>query len=91
MPRNRPNIDRDDKIGEIVDVAARQLADGGLAALSVAAIGRELGLAHNAIRWYFPSRDDLVVAAVRRLLEQVVAEKPPAPPLAAGLTTIALP
>jgi len=78
VPRNRFSVEREEKIAEIIDVAARQLEEGGMSALSVAAIARELGLAHNAIRWYFPTRDHLLVAAVRRLLERVITQKPPA-------------
>ena len=77
MPSTRSNVDRDVKVAQIVEVAAGQLERGGVSALSVAAIARELGIAHNAIRWYFRTRDDLLVAAVRRLLERVVARKPP--------------
>jgi AcrR family transcriptional regulator len=78
VPKNRSSVDREAKVSEILDLAAAQLETGGISELSVAAISRELGIAHNAIRWYFPTRDDLLVAAVRRLLERVVAKKPPA-------------
>jgi AcrR family transcriptional regulator len=43
----------------------------------VAAIARELGLAQNAIYWYFPSRDHLLVAALERMLRDIAARKPP--------------
>lgn len=44
--------------------------------LSVAAIARELGLAQNAIYWYFPSKDHLFVAALERILTDVIARRP---------------
>ena len=78
MPRNRQDVDREEKVSAIVAVAARQLKQGGVAALSVAGIARELGLAHNAIRWYFPTRDELLVAAMRHLVGHLVARKPTA-------------
>src|SRR3712207_9351388 len=40
-------------------------------------IARELGIAQNAVYWYFPSKDHLFVAALERMLRDVVARKPP--------------
>jgi AcrR family transcriptional regulator len=76
MPKTRPAISRDEKVGEIVELAERRLRDGGYDALSVAAIARELGLAQNAIYWYFPSKDHLFVAALERMLREIAARKP---------------
>ena len=45
-------------------------------ALSVAGIARELGVAQNSIYWYFPSRDQLLVATMERMLADIVARKP---------------
>jgi TetR/AcrR family transcriptional regulator, cholesterol catabolism regulator len=42
----------------------------------VAAIARELGLAQNAIYWYFPPKDHLFVAALERMLREIAARKP---------------
>jgi AcrR family transcriptional regulator len=61
---------------EILATAEQQLRHGGYQALSVAAIARQLGLAQNAIYWYFPSKDDLFVATLRRMLAAVSARKP---------------
>jgi AcrR family transcriptional regulator len=76
MPRTRTDLERDAKVGEIVEAAECRLRDGGYEALSVAGIARELGLAQNAIYWYFPSKDHLFVAALERMLEEIVARKP---------------
>jgi AcrR family transcriptional regulator len=76
MPRTRPKQSRDEKRDEILAVAERRLREGGYEALSVAAIARELGLAQNAIYWYFPSKDDLFVAAMQRILHELAARKP---------------
>jgi AcrR family transcriptional regulator len=75
VPRSRPEIDRDEKVAEIVAAAERRLRDGGYQALSVVGIARELKLAQNAIYWYFPSKNHLFVAALRRLLEDIAARK----------------
>lgn len=63
-------------MAEIVLAAERRLEEGGYEAMSVAAIARELGLAQNAIYWYFPSKDDLFVAALRQMLRDIAARKP---------------
>lgn len=76
VPRTRPDIDRDQKVDEIVAAAERRLRDGGYDALSVVDIARELGVAQNAIYWYFPSKNHLFVAALERLLTDIAARKP---------------
>jgi AcrR family transcriptional regulator len=76
MPRTRPDIERDEKVRQIVEAAERRLRDGGYEALSVAAVARELGLAQNAIYWYFPSKDHLFVAALQHILRDIAARKP---------------
>jgi AcrR family transcriptional regulator len=76
MPKTRPAESRDDKMNEILTAAEERLREGGYQALSVAAIARELGLAQNAIYWYFPSKDELFVATMNRMLEKIAARKP---------------
>jgi AcrR family transcriptional regulator len=75
VPRSRPEIDRDEKVADIVAAAERRLRDGGYQALSVVGIARELKLAQNAIYWYFPSKNHLFVAALQRLLEDIAVRK----------------
>jgi TetR/AcrR family transcriptional regulator, cholesterol catabolism regulator len=76
MPKTRQAVSRDEKVTEIVAAAERRLREGGYDALSVAAIARELGLAQNAIYWYFPSKDHLFVAALEQMLREIAARKP---------------
>ena len=76
MPRTRPELNREDKMAEILAAAERRLYEGGFDALSMIGIARDLGLAQNAIYWYFPSKDHLFVAALERTLRTVVARKP---------------
>jgi AcrR family transcriptional regulator len=76
MPKTRHAETRDEKVGEIVELAEKRLREGGYEALSVAGIARELGLAQNAIYWYFPSKDHLFVAALERMLRDIAARKP---------------
>jgi AcrR family transcriptional regulator len=71
-------LDREAKVAEIVEAAVAQLRRGGYRALSVASLARELGLSPNSIYWYFPSKDDLLIAGVREIVAQLLAAKPPA-------------
>lgn len=48
----------------IKQTAARHLAAGGAAALSLRAVARELGLASSALYRYYPSRDALLTALI---------------------------
>jgi AcrR family transcriptional regulator len=76
MPSTRRELSREEKMGDIVTAAARRLGEGGYNAVSIAGIARELGIAHNAVYWYFPSKDDLVVAAFRHKVHELMARKP---------------
>lgn len=49
---------------EVKQVALRQLAEGGPQALSINAIGRELGVSGPALYRYYSSRDDLLTELV---------------------------
>jgi TetR/AcrR family transcriptional regulator, cholesterol catabolism regulator len=63
-------------MGEILELAQRSLREGGYEALSVVGIARELGVAQNAVYWYFPSKDHLFVAALNGMLTEITARKP---------------
>ena len=76
MPRTRADVARTDKLDEIVEAARGRLVDGGYGALSVADIARQLGVAQNAIYWYFPTKDHLLVAAVEGILHDILDCKP---------------
>jgi AcrR family transcriptional regulator len=76
LPKTRTALSKEEKVDRIVIAAERRLEAGGFDALSVTAIARELGLAQNAIYWYFPSKDHLFVAALERMLREIAARKP---------------
>src|SRR3954470_7742743 len=78
VPRRRVELERDEKTREILDAAAVRLRADGYDGLSVAALARELGIANNSVYWYFPSKDELVIAAVDEMLRDIVGRKPPA-------------
>ncbi len=73
-------MDREDKIEEILDAAKRVLRSGGYDALSFKQIADELGLARGALYWYFPSKDDLFVAAAASAFNDALSR----PPVRAG-------
>jgi len=77
VPKTRTDLDREAKVAEILDAAEARLRAGGYPALSVVGIARELGLAQNALYWYFPSKDHLFVAVLERMMRAIVARKPP--------------
>jgi TetR/AcrR family transcriptional regulator of autoinduction and epiphytic fitness len=76
MPTKRNDVERDQKVREILDLAEEQLRDHGVDGVSMAAAARSLGVAQNTIRWYFPSRGHLIVATMRRMLEDLAGGKP---------------
>lgn len=76
MPRNRRDVDREQKIREILDVAVEQVQEGGYAALSAGAIAEQVGIARGAVYWYFPSKDHLFAAASAAAIQRAVAQPP---------------
>ena len=78
MPRTRTSQARPDKEEQILEIAERTVRGHGVESLSVAAVARELGLAPNSIYWYFPSRDHLIVATARRILQRILRTEPDA-------------
>ena len=63
-PRTARAIARAELTRAILDLAGRQLAEVGPAALSVRRIARELEMASSAVYRYFPSRDALLTALI---------------------------
>jgi AcrR family transcriptional regulator len=76
-PATRKATAKEAKQEQILDLAERQLMAGGYGRLSIVGIARELGVAANTIYWYFPSKDNLFVAALQRLSMRLVQAKPP--------------
>ncbi|MEM9203314.1 MAG: TetR/AcrR family transcriptional regulator [Actinomycetota bacterium] len=52
----------------ILDAAAAQLAEGGLATATLDRVGERVGLSKAALYYYVDSRDDLLAALIDRLL-----------------------
>jgi hypothetical protein len=80
VPRNRRDVDREEKVAQILDAAESVLTVGGYDALSFTDLAEDLGLARNALYWYFPTKDDLFVAAAARSFTRALSN----PPVKAG-------
>ncbi|HEY1690190.1 MAG TPA: TetR/AcrR family transcriptional regulator [Solirubrobacteraceae bacterium] len=76
MPATRPHLDRDVKRKQILDAAEKLLLQSGYEATAMAEVARRAGVANNAVYWYFPSKDDLLAAVLRRRQEKALAELP---------------
>jgi AcrR family transcriptional regulator len=66
MPKNRREIDPDRKRTEIIDCAEKLFREHGYQATTMTALARAVGIAPNAIYWYFPSKDHVLVAVLER-------------------------
>ncbi len=58
-------------IGDALDIALRQLVEGGAGAISLNAIARELGMTGPALYRYFPNREALLTELVVRAYEDL--------------------
>ncbi|WP_169816156.1 TetR/AcrR family transcriptional regulator [Nocardia miyunensis] len=76
MPRKRTELDRDEKVEQILERAVELLSHGGYEELSINRVARDLGLARAAVYWYFPSRDELFTAACARLFADTFTGPP---------------
>ena len=68
MPKE---IDHPARRRELADAACRVIARNGLAGTTLADVAAESGWSVGSIRYYFPSKDELVAAALWRVGERV--------------------
>ncbi|MFF3125322.1 TetR/AcrR family transcriptional regulator [Streptomyces sp. NPDC057908] len=64
---------REQTRSEIKEVALQQLADGGVGALALTRIAKEMGLSGPALYRYVASRDDLLSALIRDAYDDAAA------------------
>jgi AcrR family transcriptional regulator len=76
VPRNRQNVDRGEKVRDIVAAAERSVRAGGYEALSFNDIAVELGLRRGAVYWYFKTKDDLFAAAAGSAIRAALSGGP---------------
>jgi len=68
MPRP-PRISADDLTGAVIDVVVEQ----GLDAVSIRTVARRAGVSIGTVQYHFATKDDLLLAAYARAIDQVVA------------------
>jgi AcrR family transcriptional regulator len=74
MPKNRHTIDRASKEASILDAAEVAFVDDGWDGATITAIAAAVGITPTTIYWYFPTKDDLLVAVVRRWAQATLDE-----------------
>jgi TetR/AcrR family transcriptional regulator, regulator of autoinduction and epiphytic fitness len=82
MPATRPHVERDAKVAEILDAAEERLLRDGYEATTMAATPPDAGVSSNAVYWYYPGKDELLAAVMRRRQDRGFArldERTPAP------------
>jgi len=68
-PETRRNRHRRELVAEILDIARRQLEEGGRAGVSLRAIAREVGMNPASLYTYFAGLDDLFTALLLQSFE----------------------
>ncbi len=68
MPRP-PTTSADD----LTDALIRVVVEGGLEAVSIRSVARRAGVSIGTVQYHFATKDDLLLAAYRRAIDQVVA------------------
>jgi AcrR family transcriptional regulator len=69
----RPRADRAARRAELADVAARVFAERGVSGTAVSDIVKAAGIAQGTFYLYFESKDDIVLAVVEQVAEQMLA------------------
>jgi len=64
MPRNNRHVDQERKKKDIQTAAQALFAEKGFDGTSMAAIAKEAGITSNTIYWYYPSKDDVLIAVI---------------------------
>jgi AcrR family transcriptional regulator len=64
-------VDHEQRRREIIEAAWRLVARGGFAAATMREIAAEAGFANGALKYYFDSKDDLLIAAFQHTFYRV--------------------
>jgi AcrR family transcriptional regulator len=67
------DVDRDVKVQQLLDAAEPMFIERGYAHTPLAEIATEASVATNALTWYFPSKDDLFIAVLDRVIARELA------------------
>ncbi|WP_371574639.1 TetR/AcrR family transcriptional regulator [Streptomyces sp. NBC_01314] len=85
MPRNRQQIPREERAGDLLAAATELFLAKGYAKTTMADISAAAGVARGNVYWYFASKDDIFAAVMDRMLSREIrtlsAEQAGADPL----------
>ncbi|MHA7650723.1 TetR/AcrR family transcriptional regulator [Mycobacterium sp. ML4] len=70
MPQNRRAIPREQRVEAVIGAARERFQAQGYKGTSIAEIARDVGVNSGSVHWYFPSKDDLFAAVLRRIAEE---------------------
>ncbi len=70
MPPNRRGIPREQRLESVIAAARERFEKHGYKGTSIGDIARDVGVNTGSIHWYFPSKDDLFAAVLRRIAEE---------------------
>ncbi len=59
---------------KLLDAALACLAEQGWSATTVAVVAERAGVSRGAVQYHFPTREDLVLASIEQMAEQLAAE-----------------
>ncbi|HRI94028.1 MAG TPA: TetR/AcrR family transcriptional regulator [Nocardioides sp.] len=68
MPKNRREIPRDERTGEILIAATELFLKQGYEGTTIGDISAAVGVARANLYWYFPSKDHVFAAVMDRML-----------------------
>jgi len=72
MPRNRQQIPREERAGDLLAAATELFLAKGYAGARMAEISAAAGVASGNIYWYFDSKDDIFAAVMDRMLSREI-------------------
>ncbi|MER7692469.1 helix-turn-helix domain-containing protein [Streptomyces sp. NPDC097610] len=72
MPRNRQQIPREERAGDLLAAATELFLARGYAKTTMADISAAAGVARGNVYWYFDSKDDIFAAVMDRMLSREI-------------------
>jgi AcrR family transcriptional regulator len=70
VPRNRQQIPREERAGDLLAAATELFLANGYAGTTMADISAAAGVARGNVYWYFKSKDDIFAAVMDRMLSR---------------------
>src|SRR3954466_6914418 len=72
MPRNRQQIPREERAGDLLAAATELFLSKGYDKTTMADISAAAGVARGNVHWYFDSKDDIFAAVMDRMLSREI-------------------